>query len=131
MTRPSSSPRYRLHCHSSRNNTIVTFTKPDGSTIAWLSGGSTPSKFTKGNRASYEAGYQCAVGIFKRIVDHNRDVEPIALDLFFKGFGEGRTAMKTALLATEGEGIRKLISSITDRTPIKIGGTRSKKQRRG
>jgi small subunit ribosomal protein S11 len=124
-------PEYRLHCHSSRNNTIVSFTKPNGSTIAWLSGGSTPNKFRKANRATYEAGYQCAVGIFQKIKEWNKNVEPIKLELFFKGFGEGREAMKTAMLAVEGEEIRKLVCSITDRTPIKIGGTRSKKQRRG
>ena len=124
-------PVYRLHCQSSRNNTMVTFTRPDGRVVAWFSGGSTPSKFRKANRATYEAGYQCAVGIFGKIRSHMQNEGPFRLHLFFKGFGEGREAMKTALLATEGETIRKLVSHITDRTPIKIGGTRSKKQRRG
>ncbi|KDR83375.1 hypothetical protein GALMADRAFT_274849 [Galerina marginata CBS 339.88] len=124
-------PEYGLHCHSTRNNTVVTFTKPEGGAIAWLSGGSTPSKFRKANRATYEAGYQCAVGIFKKIREVNDQLGPIKLELFFKGFGEGREAMKTAMLAVEGEKIRPLVCRITDRTPIKIGGTRSKKQRRG
>ncbi|KIM45839.1 hypothetical protein M413DRAFT_43108, partial [Hebeloma cylindrosporum] len=116
-----------LHCHSSRNNTIVTFTKPDGNTIAWASGGS--CKFKKGARAGYEAGYQCAIRMFAAI-DNVQKTEPIGLELFFKGFGEGREAMKTALLSTEGTRIRPLIVQVTDRTPIKIGGTRSKKTRR-
>jgi len=120
-------PRYRLHCHSSRNNTIVTFTKPDGNTIAWASGGS--CKFKKGARAGYEAGYQCAIRMFQAM-DNLQKTEPFALELFFKGFGEGREAMKTALLSTEGTKIRPLVVQVTDRTPIKIGGTRSKKTRR-
>ncbi|PPQ77725.1 hypothetical protein CVT25_011161 [Psilocybe cyanescens] len=124
-------PEYKLHCHSSRNNTIVTFTKPDGSTIAWFSGGSTASKFKKGNRASYEAGYQCAKAIFSEIRKWHQQHENFKLELFFKGFGEGREAMRTALLAAEGTEIRPLVCRVTDRTPIKIGGTRAKKTRRG
>jgi len=120
-------PRYRLHCHSSRNNTIVTFTKPNGNTIAWASGGS--CKFKKGARAGYEAGYQCAIRMFAAM-DNLQKIEPFALELFFKGFGEGREAMKIALLSTEGTKIRPLVVQVTDRTPIKIGGTRSKKTRR-
>jgi small subunit ribosomal protein S11 len=120
-------PRYRLHCHSSRNNTIVTFTKPNGNTIAWASGGS--CKFKKGARAGYEAGYQCAIRMFAAM-DNLQKTEPFTLELFFKGFGEGREAMKTALLSTEGTKIRPLVVQVTDRTPIKIGGTRSKKTRR-
>ncbi|KAF4619854.1 hypothetical protein D9613_005556 [Agrocybe pediades] len=124
-------PLYRLHCHASRNNTIVTFTEPAGNTIAWYSGGSTKSKFKKGNRASYEAGYQCAVGIFQKIKETRNKVGDFRVELLFKGFGEGREAMKAALLAVEGNDIRHLVYQVVDRTPIKIGGTRSKKARRG
>ena len=120
-------PRYRLHCHSSRNNTITTFTRPGGQTLAWFSGGS--CGFKKGNRASYEAGYQCAVRMFKRI-EANAEKEPFEVDLFFKGFGQGREALQKALLSGEGDNIRMLVCSVTDRTPLKIGGTRSKKARR-
>jgi small subunit ribosomal protein S11 len=121
-------PRYRLHCHSTRNNTITTFTQPNGSTIAWFSGGS--CGFKKGNRASYEAGYQCAVRMFKRIEQEATSVGPMEVELFFKGFGQGREALHKALLTSEGQPVRPLVVSITDRTPIKIGGTRAKKMRR-
>ncbi|KAF8897314.1 hypothetical protein BD779DRAFT_1490166 [Infundibulicybe gibba] len=120
-------PRYRLHCHSTSNNTIATFTHPDGRPIAWFSGGS--CGFKKGNRASYEAGYQCAVRMFKTIEDHVQK-QPMEVDLFFKGFGQGRDALHRALMTSEGERVRPLVSTITDRTPIKIGGTRAKKTRR-
>lgn len=120
-------PRYRLHCHSTRNNTITTFTKPTGHTIAWFSGGS--CGFKKVNRSSYEAGYQCAVRMFKKIEDLSK-TQPIELELFFKGFGQGRDALYRALLTSEGEAVRPMVVSITDRTAIKIGGTRAKKTRR-
>ncbi|KAF8626767.1 hypothetical protein AX15_004700 [Amanita polypyramis BW_CC] len=120
-------PRYRLHCHSSRNNTITTFTMPNGHTLAWFSGGS--CGFKKGNRASYEAGYQCAVRMFKQI-ETAAEKEPFEIDLFFKGFGQGREALQKALLSGEGDNIRMLVCNVTDRTPLKIGGTRSKKARR-
>lgn len=129
LTPVRNKPKYRLHCHSSRNNTIATFTKPNGATIAWASGGS--CGFKKANRAGYEAGYQCAKMMFQAILkEKNENHEDMSLELFFKGFGEGREAMKTAILGAEGEQIRSIVTRITDRTPIKIGGTRSKKTRR-
>ncbi|KAK7470897.1 hypothetical protein VKT23_002313 [Stygiomarasmius scandens] len=120
-------PTYRLHCHSTKNNTIVTFTTEKGNPIAWYSGGS--CGFKSGQRATYEAGYQCSVKIFQKIQEVAAK-ESIHVDLFFKGFGQGREAMQKALLTSEGEHIRPLVSSVVDRTPIKIGGTRSKKMRR-
>lgn len=118
----------RLHCHSTPNNTIATLTKSDGSTIAWFSGGS--CGFKKGNRATYEAGYQCAVRTFRKIEELAQKDGNIRVDLLLKGFGQGREALKGALLATEGERIRPLINTVTDRTAIKIGGTRAKKMPR-
>lgn len=120
-------PKYRLHCQSTRNNTITTLTQPNGQTIAWFSGGS--CGFKKVNRSSYEAGYQCAVRMFKRIEEFAKGKD-IELELFFKGFGQGRDALHRALMTTEGELVRPMVVSITDRTAIKIGGTRAKKARR-
>lgn len=120
-------PKYRLHCKSNHNNTIITLTNDAGKTIAWQSGGR--CEFKGSNRASYEAGYQSAVRIFK-VIEKLAEEKDFTVALFFKGFGQGREALKTALLAVEGQNIRFLICSVTDRTPIKIGGTRSKKARR-
>ncbi|RDB23152.1 putative 37S ribosomal protein S18, mitochondrial [Hypsizygus marmoreus] len=120
-------PKYRLHCKSTRNNTITTLTLPTGQPVAWFSGGS--CGFKKVNRSSYEAGYQCAVRMFKKI-EEIADKNSIEVDLFFKGFGQGRDALHRALMTSEGEIVRPLVTSMTDRTPIKIGGTRAKKARR-
>ena len=120
-------PKYRLHCKSTNNNTIITFTNPVGQTIGWQSGGR--CEFKGANRASYEAGYQSAVRIF-RVIEKLAEEKDFRVALFFKGFGQGRDALKTALLAVEGQHIRSLVCSVSDRTPIKIGGTRAKKTRR-
>ncbi|KAL0949550.1 hypothetical protein HGRIS_009599 [Hohenbuehelia grisea] len=120
---------YVLHCKSSRNNTIATLTHENGKTLAWFSGGS--CGFKKGNRSSYEAGYQCAVRSFEALQQHAaQQTKQVELKLIFKGFGQGRDALHRALMTTEGEAIRPLVSYIVDRTPIKIGGTRAKKARR-
>jgi small subunit ribosomal protein S11 len=132
---------YRFDCHSSRNNTITTlssltydekqkpFEPPCSRVIAWFSGGSL--KFKKGQRAGYEAGYQCAIQVFK-VLENLKKVHgsKVSVDLYFNGFGQGREALKTALMATEGSAIRDTIKNITDCTPLKIGGTRSSKTRR-
>lgn len=120
--------RYRVHCRASRNNTMVHVTEPQGRTVAWFSGGSLHFKGI--NRASYEAGYQCAVRAIQTIQEIVREKGDVQLELYLRGFGQGRDAMKAALLAAEGESIRHLWSTIQDRTPIKIGGTRAPKARR-
>lgn len=118
---------YKLHVHSTRNNTITTLTTHDGKPTAWYSGGS--CGFKKNNRASYEAGYQCAVRMFQKVKDI-MGLTPVKLELYFKGFGQGRDALFKALSTSEGDAIRPLLIRMTDRTPIKIGGTRAKKTRR-
>lgn len=119
---------YHLHVHSTRNNTITTFTNHEGNPIAWWSGGS--CGFKKGNRSSYEAGYQCTVRAFEKILDHRNEMGPFSLEIIFKGFGQGREATQKALLASEGEQVRPFVVRLTDHTPVKIGGTRGKKARR-
>ncbi|KAJ6629229.1 hypothetical protein B0H10DRAFT_32686 [Mycena sp. CBHHK59/15] len=120
-------PAHRLHCHSTKTNTINTFTDPDGNAIAWFSGGS--CGFKKRNRSTYEAGYQCAVRMFAKIEEELKG-KAFQIDLFCKGFGQGRDALFKALMTSQGDQVRSKIVSITDRTPIKIGGTRSKKRKR-
>ncbi|KAJ6539112.1 hypothetical protein B0H19DRAFT_1269465 [Mycena capillaripes] len=123
-----------FHCHSTRTNTINTFTDPDGNVLSWFSGGS--CGFRKRNRSTYEAGYQCAIRMFEKIEaraveqDAKEADKPLTVDLFCKGFGFGREALFKALMTAQGDGVRTRIVSITDRTAIKIGGTRSKKRKR-
>ncbi|KAJ7638594.1 hypothetical protein FB45DRAFT_719187, partial [Roridomyces roridus] len=123
-----------LHCHSTPRNTINTFTDPNGNTLAWFSGGS--CGFKKRNRSTYEAGYQCAVRMFEKIQHFAQeeaakgpDVD-MKIDLFCKGFGQGRDALFKALTTAQGDEVRPRIMTITDRTPLKIGGTRARKRKR-
>lgn len=140
-TFPPMRANYRFDCHSTRNNTITTlssltysddqFKPPDSKVLAWFSGGSVG--FKKGQRSGYEAGYQCAVRVFKlleQIKEKDPQANSVKVDLYFKGFGQGREALKVALMAAEGDNIRDSIKHVIDRTPLKIGGTRSKKTRR-
>lgn len=120
-------PVFHLHWKSTKHNTVVTFTNAAGNTVAWVSGGSCGFKHAR--RGEYEAGYQCAVRIFKRIEEQLVE-GPFRLELVYKGFGQGRQALDSVLLTSEGEKIRPLISQLTDRTPLKIGGTRARKARR-
>jgi len=119
---------FHLHIQSTRNNTITTFTNEKGAPVAWFSGGSVG--FKKTNRASYEAGYQCAVRSFARILEQTKVTPNMKLEVFFTGFGQGRDAASKALLGVEGELLRPIIARVTDRTPLKIGGTRAPKARR-
>ncbi|KAH7916771.1 mitochondrial ribosomal protein subunit S18 [Hygrophoropsis aurantiaca] len=121
-------PPYALHVHSSRNNTKVFLAKPTGHMLAWWTGGSVG--FKKGNRAGYEAGYQCAVRSFARIEEEQAKTGPLTLAVKFRGFGQGREAMTRAFMTSEGDKVRNWVVEIEDRSPIKIGGTRSQKTRR-
>ncbi|KAJ7086651.1 hypothetical protein C8R44DRAFT_33668 [Mycena epipterygia] len=122
-------PPFRFHCHSTRNNTINTFADPDGNVLAWFSGGS--CGFKKRNRSTYEAGYQCAVRMFAAIEERAKSQESsLTIDLFCKGYGQGREALFKALATAQGEDVRKRVVSLTDRTPLKIGGTRARKMKR-
>ena len=118
---------YAVSVKASRNNTIVTFARPKGDQFLTLSGGKVG--FKKSNRNGYEAGYQCAVGIIGAL---EREMERADLQwqLMLNGFGQGRDAMLTALTTSVGENVRGRLKRVTDRTPIKIGGTRGQKKRR-
>lgn len=121
-------PVYRLCWKSTRHNTVATFTDHEGHIRSWVTGGSCGFKHTR--RGEYEAGYQCAVRIFKKIEEKFAENGPFKLEILYKGFGQGRLALDSVLMTSEGEFIRPLLSRVTDRTPLKIGGTRARKARR-
>ncbi|KZP24605.1 translational machinery component [Athelia psychrophila] len=120
-------PVYHLHWKSTKHNTVATLTNDVGNILAWESGGRCGFKHAR--RGEYEAGYQCAVRIFKRIEEKLVD-RSFHLELLYKGFGQGRQALDSVLLTSEGETVRPIITRLTDRTPLKIGGTRARKARR-
>ncbi|CAG0965211.1 30S ribosomal protein S11 [Anaerolineae bacterium] len=112
-------PFGRVHIQASFNNTIVTFTDPQGNTVAWGSAGS--SGF-KGSRKSTPYAAQIAAQNTARIAMEAgmREVE-----VQVQGPGPGREA---AIRALQQAGIR--VRSITDMTPIPHNGCRPPKKRR-
>jgi small subunit ribosomal protein S11 len=124
---------HRLHCYSTRHNTHVTLARPNADPVMALSAGQVG--FRKGQRGSWDAGYQLATYVMRLIKDrgwlvpgHKDSVSRI--EIVFRGFGEGRKAFESALLGTEGRFVRGLIVSVTDATRTKFGGTRSQNPRR-
>ncbi len=112
-------PRGKVFIQSTFNNTIITFTSPEGDVVAWASCGSSGFKGSrKGTPFAAQIAAQDAV---KKAMDHGmRQVE-----IFVRGPGSGREA---ALRALQGTGLN--ISSIRDITPIPHNGCRPPKRRR-
>jgi len=112
-------PRARAYIHATFNNTIITFTDPDGDTILWGSAGS--SGFRGSRKSTPYAAQIASQGVAKRAADHGvREV-----DVYVKGPGPGREA---AIRSIQAAGLRVL--SITDVTPIPHNGCRPPKKRR-
>lgn len=126
-TSSSSAQPHRLFVNSSRNNTILTLTSPTGDPLASASGGSVG--FKKSARSGYEAGYRAAFSMFGKINEFKNAWRIAHLEVLWNGFGQGREAVFRALLAGEGQTTKNLISKMTDKTPVKIGGVRPKKRR--
>ncbi|KAE8231813.1 hypothetical protein CF326_g3161 [Tilletia indica] len=149
-------PTHRLHIMTTRNNTILTFTTPQGDPLASASGGT--AGFKKSQRSGYEAGYRAAFQMFGHIAEYRRSLgygvgapvdsaaartfgglvtapirtggeEDLRIETIWNGFGQGREAVFRALMTNEGQEIRNLVKRVTDGTPLKIGGVRPKKRR--
>ena len=112
-------PFGRVCIHASFNNTIVTFTDPQGNTVAWGSAGS--SGFN-GSRKSTPYAAQVAAQNTARIA---MEVGMREVEVQVEGPGPGREA---AIRALQQSGIR--VRSITDKTPLPHNGCRPPKKRR-
>ncbi|KAI0824626.1 hypothetical protein BC628DRAFT_1518101 [Trametes gibbosa] len=123
----SQKPMFNVSVKATRNNTIATFADQDGRQFVTLSGGKLG--FKKSNRNGYEAGYQCAVGIIGAMEKELARTD-FEWQLFLKGFGQGRDAILTAITTSVGANVKMRLARVTDRTPLKVGGTRGKKTRR-
>ena len=107
------------HIKSSFNNTIITFTDPQGNTLSWASSGNVGFK---GSRKSTPFAAQLAAeAAAKRAADHG--VRKV--DVMVKGPGSGR---ETAIRSIQSSGIE--VVGIKDVTPIPHNGCRQPKRRR-
>jgi small subunit ribosomal protein S11 len=108
-----------VHIKSTFNNTIITFTDPQGNVIAWSSGGNAGFK---GSRKSTPFAAQLAAEqAAKAAFDHGVR----KCDVFVKGPGAGR---ETAIRTLAAAGIEVL--GIKDITPVPHNGCRPPKRRR-
>ncbi len=112
-------PRGRAYITATYNNTIVTFTDPNGNAIAQSSAGRCGFKGPK-KSTPYAAGIIVRAAAQKVQEMGLRDV-----DVFVKGVGSGRDG---AIRALNAQGFNML--SIRDITPIPHNGCRPKKPRR-
>jgi len=112
-------PHGQAHIQATFNNTIITITDLEGSTITW---GSAGTAGFKGSRKSTPYAAQMAAQLAARqAMDHGvRE-----LDVFVKGPGPGREA---AIRSLQAAGIK--LRSITDVTPIPHNGCRPPGKRR-
>ena len=107
------------HVNASFNNTMITITDAQGTTIAWSSSG---TKGFKGSRKSTPYAAQVAAeDAGKKAQDHGMKV----LEVEVTGPGSGR---ESALRALQSVGLQ--ITSIRDVTPIPHNGCRPRKRRR-
>lgn len=111
-------PRGRAYIQATFNNTIVTFTDPEGKVICWRSAG----QGFRGSRKSTPFAAQIAAEAASRAA---MDMGMREVDVYVKGPGPGREAALRQIQAT-GLSVR----SITDVTPIPHNGCRPPKKRR-
>ena len=112
--------RGKVYISASFNNTIVTVTDSQGSTLNW---GSSGSSGFKGTRKSTPFAATTTVD---KLIKKTRDAYGLnEVEVYIKGPGPGRDA---ALRSIRASGLK--ISLIADVTPIPHNGPRQKKKRR-
>ena len=112
-------PYGHVYIQASFNNTLITFTDPQGNAIVWGSAGS--SGFKGSRKSTPYAAQIAAQNAAKRALELGlREV-----DVLVKGPGPGR---ESAIRALGQAGIK--VRSITDTTPIPHNGCRPAKKRR-
>jgi small subunit ribosomal protein S11 len=111
--------RARACIHASENNTIVTFTDPEGNVLGWSSAGAAGFKGTrKSTPYAAKVAAETASGKVKPFGIQSVDIE-------VKGLGPGR---EQAIRGIQAAGFN--LESIIDRTPIPHGGCRPTGRRR-
>lgn len=107
------------HIQASFNNTIVTFSDPQGGTLAWASAGQLGFRGSK--KSTPFASQTASVEAARRAAEYG----VTSVDVHVKGPGAGRENAIRALLAA---GLR--ITSVSDNSPIPHNGCRAPKRRR-
>ncbi|KAH9943133.1 uncharacterized protein BXZ73DRAFT_74162 [Epithele typhae] len=118
---------YSVHVTTSKRNTVMTLTRGERTLLQ-----STPGKFgfKKAARGGYEPAYRCALAVVAKMEREMKKGHPVWWRLNLSGFGSGRDAIAAVVEGPVGTKVRERLTRLTDRTPIKIGGDRGKKERR-
>ncbi|CAK9839072.1 putative 37S ribosomal protein S18, mitochondrial [Schizosaccharomyces pombe] len=117
---------FYLHAKCLKNNTHITLCSPERKIIFRASGGT--CGFRKGKRRGYDAAYTICSKVLEQIQVKRLGIEN--LHVIFHGFSQAREAVQNCLLGQEGAVIRDKIVKVMDRTPIKFGGPRGRRERR-
>jgi small subunit ribosomal protein S11 len=115
-----------IHCVAITKNTHVTITNYKRNPIIAMSGGRVGLKHSKRN--GQEAGFSIAVKAFEKLAQSKYNVEKV--ELVVKGFGQGRRGFLGAIDSPAGAFIKRKIVRITDATPLQIGGTPARNEKR-
>lgn len=138
---------HRMHIFSHRHNTHITIVQPERPAVVSLTSSKSDAGkekmqdvlismsagnigFKKAARGSYDAAFQLGAHVMRQLQDKNLIREIRSLEVILRGFGPGREAIVKMLLGTEGRALRDRITMVRDATRLKIGGTRSRAQRR-
>lgn len=113
------SKKGRIYAQATFNNTLITVTDNQGSTICW---GSTGRAGFSGARKSTPFAATTAID---RVLKEAKEKGLEEADVYIKGPGPGRNAILRTLQAV---GLK--INSISDVTPIPHNGVRPPKKRR-
>jgi len=113
-------PTGQMHVSATFNNTIITFTDPQGGALAASSAGACGFRGSKkGTAYAAQVAAEKAGNAVKQTYGLSK------VDVYIKGVGLGRDA---AMRALQGLGIQ--VESIKDVTGVPHGGVRPKKARR-
>ena len=112
-------PQGRAYIIATFNNTLITFTDPNGNVVSQSSSGA--MGFRGSRKKTAFAAQRAGETAARAAVTHGMRT----VDVLVKGPGNGR---ESAIRAIAGAGIR--VSSITDQTPIPHNGCRPPKRRR-
>jgi small subunit ribosomal protein S11 len=109
----------RVCVHAGENNTIVTFTDPDGNVLGWASAGS--SGFEGTRKSTPYAAKVAAETAATKVQQYG--IESVRVEV--KGIGPGR---EQAIRGLQAAGLN--LDAIVDVTPIAHGGCRPSRRRR-
>lgn len=111
-------PRGRIYITATFNNTLVTFTDPEGNVISW---GSTGSVGFSGSKKSTPYAATMAIS---RVVNQAKTNGLRDVEVYIKGPGPGRDA---ALRVLRASGLK--VSVLADVTPMPHNGSRPRKKK--